>query len=368
MVIKMLKQSKIAILMIAIAIIAMAAPASAYFTSQNIETKAERIVGIADEARHTVMNLADRIESNATTMQLIIDAGLDGQFYGNLSICVEAGTTVGGETVTEDGEGWTYLNAANQSLLAGEYEDAIANARDALAIFRDVLKSIHVILLEAGVETGQVLDSQVIQEAIDRSLDRIAELRALLSDEAEITSKLDEAENLLNEATSLLELNETTDAAANLREANALISQVCLYLKNVAERLNPDRIRGFLDEAYQYRERFRERFGRAWNEEIDVDKFLQALGYQNEEEFMAHFQEMIQNAQGAENIEDAIQSLKEIGQMIRTMDANLTQEMSHHGGNFGQAMPSSGFGQDGSSSFGQGIGSGFGNMGGGNSP
>jgi hypothetical protein len=360
MVIKMLKRSKIAILMVAIAILAMAAPASAYFSSQNIETKAERMVDIADEARDIVMNLADRIEANATAMQLIIDSELDDQFYGNVSVCVEAGTTVGGETVTEDGEGWTYLNAANQSLLPGEYEDAITNAREALAIFRDSLRSIHVILLEAGIETGQLLDSQVIQEAINRSLDRITELRALLSDDAEITSKLDDAETLLNEATSMLELDETADAAANLRDANVLISQVCQYLKNVAEELNPARIRGYLDEAYQYKERFREKFGRAWNEEIDVDKFLQALGYQNEEEFMAQFQEMIENAQGTENIEDAIQSLHEIGQMIQRMDANLTQEMGHHIGHFGQATTGSSFGQE--------TGSGFGNMGGGNRP
>lgn len=348
--------------MILVAVIAMAAPASAYFSSQNIETKAEVMVEIADEAKNRVIVLVDEVEANATAMELIIDADLNGQFYGNVSLCVEAGTTVGGEIATEDGEGWTFLNAANQSLLAGEYEDAIDNAREALAIFRDVLKSIHVILLEAGVETGQLLDSQVLQEAIDRSLARIEELRALLSDEAEITSKLDDAENLLNEANDLVQLNEIEDATAKLKDANVLISQVCQYLKNVAEKLNPARLRGYLNDAYQYRERFRARFGRAWNEEIDVDKFLQAQGYQNEEEFMARFQEMIEKAQGAENVRDAIQNLNEIGQMIQKMDFALSQEMGHHGGFNGQGMLGS------SNGFGQGMGSGFGNMGGGNSP
>jgi hypothetical protein len=63
---------------------------------------------------------------------------------------------------------------------------------------------------------------------------------------------------------------------------------------------------------------------------------------------------MIENAQGAENIKEAIQSLKEIGQTIRNMDSALTQEFGHHRGGQGQSMP--------------GKGNGYGNMGGGNSP
>jgi len=348
-----MKTTKIAILMIVVTVIAFAAPASAYFSSQNIETKAERMVDIAGEARDTVTDLVASVEANATAMQLIIDAELEDQFYGNLSLCVEAGTTVGGETATEDGEGWTYLNAAEQALVAGEYEDAIDNAREALEIFRGVLRSIHVILCEADVEIGQLLDPQILQEAIERSQDRIIELRALLAD-TDMLTKLDDAEELLNNAQDLLELDEIEAAKDSLREANALISEVCQDLKEIAQELNPGRIRGYLNEAYQYRERFRERFGHAWDEEIDVDGFLQAAGYQDEEEFMAHFQEMIDKAQGSKNIGEAIQNLKDIGQMIQQMDSNLTQEFGRHRGGQGQGM--------------QGNGNGFGNMGGGNSP
>ncbi len=55
------------------------------------------------------------------------------------------------------------------------------------------------ILCEADVEIGQLLDPQILQEAIERSLDRITELRALLAD-TEMLTKLDDAEELLNEA------------------------------------------------------------------------------------------------------------------------------------------------------------------------
>jgi len=344
--------------MIVVTVIAFAAPASAYFSSQNIETKAERMVDIASEARYTVMDLVALVEADTNAMELITGAELDGQFYGNFSLCVEDGAPVGEETATDDGEGWTYLNAAEQALLAGQYdsgqyEDAIDNAREALAIFRDVLRSINVILYEADVEIGQLLDPQILQEAIERSQDRIKELRALLAD-TELRTKLDDAEEWRNNAQDLLELDEIEAAKDSLRKANALISEVCQDLKEIAQELNPSRIKGYLNEAYQYREKFRERFGHAWDEEIDVDEFLQASGYQNEEDFMAHFQEMIEKAQGSENIKEAIQNLKDIGQMIQKMDSDLTQEFGRHRSGQGQAMP--------------GNGNGFGNMGGGNSP
>ncbi len=349
-----MKTSRIAILTILVTIIVMAAPASAYISSQSLETKAERMVDIADGAQDRVMDLVALVEANATAMQLIKDADLDEQFYGNVSLCVKTGTIVNGTAVTEDGEGWTYLNDANQSLLAEEYEDAIDNAREALAIFRDVLRSIYVILVDSGVETEQLVDAELLQEAIERSLDRIEELRALLSPEAEIVTKLDEAEDLLNEANDLLLQDEFENAEDKLEEANALISQVCQYLKEVAQELNPSRIRDYCEEAGQYRDRFRDRFRGAWDEEFDVDEFLQTHGYQNEEEFMNRFQEMIENAQGAEDIEDAIQNLQEIGHMIRNIDEDLTQEVGRHRGHNGQEAATNG--------------SGFGNMGSGGSP
>ncbi len=63
---------------------------------------------------------------------------------------------------------------------------------------------------------------------------------------------------------------------------------------------------------------------------------------------------MIEKAQGSENVGEAIQNLKDIGQMIQKMDSDLTQEFGRHRGGQGQGM--------------QGNGNGFGNMGGGNSP
>ena len=361
----MLKQSKIAILMISVIAIAMVAPASAYLSSQNIETKAERMVDIADGARDRVLELVDLIEADATAMELITGAGLDGQFYANVSLCVEEGTTVGGEETLEDGEGWTYLDTANQTLLAEEYEEAIDNAREALTIFRDVLRAINVILIDAGVEIEQPLDVEVIQEAIDRSLNRVKELEELISVDAPIYEKLIEANDTLTTAIELLLLDNVEDAKSSLRDANILISEVCQYLKEIAQELNPQRIRDYCAGAYQYRERFRERFGQAGNEGFDVDGFLQGFGFQSEDEFMARFQETIQNAESIEDIEDALGDLEEIGRLIREMDQNLTQEMGRYRAQHGQAGSGSGFGQESSGSgYGQeASGSGYGQSG-----
>jgi len=347
-----MKASKIAILTILVTVVVMAAPASAYVMSQNIETKAERMVEIADGARETVMDLVALVEDNTTAKQLILDADLDEDFYGNVSLCVSDGTMVNGTEVTGDGEGWTYLDAANTSLLAGDYEDAIENAREALAIFRDVLRSINGILCDVGIETEQVIDTNVIQEAIDRSVDRIEQLQALIIDE-ELLGNLTDAEDLLNEAQALLNSGEIEDAEDALIEANSIISYVCQQLKQIAQELNPSRIERYLGNAHQYKEKFKEKFGHAWDEEIDVDELFRELGYENEEEFMAEFQEKIENAQGSKDFKDAIKSLKEIGQMIRKMDSALTREFGRHRGN-GQSIP--------------GNGNGYGNMGSGNSP
>jgi hypothetical protein len=340
-----MKTSKILILSILLTIVVMAAPASAYFSSQSTETKAERMIEIVEGALDRVLDLVALVEADETAMEKITYAGLDDQFYGNVSLC-------------EDGEGWIALEAAYDSLDIYEYEDAIDRAREALNIFRDVLRSIHVILCEADVEVGELLDPQILKEAIERSLDRITELRSILTD-TEMLTKLDEAEELLNQAQGLLEQEEIDAAKDNLMEANSLISQVCQELKQIAQELDPQRIRDYCEGAYQYRERFRERFAQAGTEGFNVNGFLQGYGYQNEEDFLARFQEMIQNAEGTKEIQNALENLEEIGRMIREMDQNLTQEMGHYQAQHGQTGSMGGYGQDGStSSFGQ-NGSGY---------
>jgi tetratricopeptide (TPR) repeat protein len=340
-----MRKNKIAILMILVTVAIMIAPASAYFAGQNIETKAERMVEIAEEALERVTDLAETVDTNVTIIDLLTDAGLYDYYIGNVSLC------------EEDGEGLTYLTAAQEAMSAAEetedYEAVIDNAREALEIFRDVLKAINGMLIDVGVETCPVCDENTIEEAIERSQERIDSLVALLADE-ELLTLLDQAQGNLTLAIDAIPI-DIEEAKEYLQTANELISEVCQSLRGIARELNPGRIQGYLEKAYQHRERMRERYRGAWENEEDIDEFLQGLGYENEEEFMNQFQEMIQNAQDAETVEEAIETLKEMGQMLRNMDNSFNQKMGNYGGQQGQQqMP--------------GNGSGFGNMGGGNSP
>ena len=106
------------------------------------------------------------------------------------------------------------------------------------------------------------------------------------------------------------------------------------------------------------------RFGQAGTEGFDVNGFLQTYGYQNEEDFDARFQEMIENAKGTEDLYDVLEDLEEIGRTIREMDGNLTYEVGQYRARRGQQAAGTGSGQEGSGS-GSGSGSGYGQNAGG---
>ena len=168
-----MKRSKFAIVAILITVVAMVAPASAFIGSQNIETKAERMYEIACSAQETVNGIIARVEVDETISALLDESDWI-EFDEQIALA--------------EGEGASALSAAFDYLYpSGEgsepdYEAAIESARDALEIFRDVLRAINDILVDAGVETGDLVDSQTLQEAIDRSQHRIDELLDLLQD------------------------------------------------------------------------------------------------------------------------------------------------------------------------------------------
>jgi len=348
------KRIRIATIASLVLLLVSAGSVSAIFSGQDPETRANRIVEIAEGASQKVGDLIDLVYANTTVVDMIETAGLTDDFGGNVTLYGE-----GNENVTN----------ANLALENDDYEGAIANATEALSIFREVYRSIQIILYNSDVKIGQLVDVDELEEAIERSLDRITELKELISTEAPIYSNLIDAEELLTQAKNLLPDN-IEDAKANLREANVLISEVCQYLKQVAQELNPQRIRDYCDEAEQYRYRFRGRFEQAGTEGFDVNGFLQTYGYQNEDDFMARFQEMIENARGTEDLDDVLEDLEEIGRTIREMDQNLTYEVGQYRERHGQQATGTGSGQEGSGSgYGQnagvygGSGSGSGQMG-----
>jgi hypothetical protein len=339
-VIDMRRQKKIAAIAALVLLLVSVGSSALVLGQPIIENRSTRIVQIAEDASETVGNLILRIEGNETIKTKIAEAELTEEFDNNVSLYYQ---------------GVSKYDEADALLGDGDYEGAISNSTEALSIFREVYRSINRILIDSDVILRPLVSAEELQEAIERSQERVDELKTLISTEAPIYSKLTEAEELLTEAKNAFLPDNVDDAKTNLREANVLISEVCNYLKEVAQELNPQRIRDYCEGAYQYRERFRGMFEKAGNEGFDVDKFLQGFGYQNEDDFMARFQEMIQNAEGAEKIEDALNDLEEIGRVIRQMDQSFTQEIGHYRAQHGQTGSMGGYGQEESSSGGSGY-------------
>jgi hypothetical protein len=311
------------------------------------ETRATNIVESAQAAEERVGELIDLVASNASALTMIETAGLTDAYEAN---------------VTLYGEGQQNVTNALECLEAEDYEGAIENATDAMSIFREVYRAINQILCDSDVKICQSVDPEELEDAIDRSLAKIEDLKDLISEEAEIYSNITAAEDLLLEAKNELLPDDIEGAKDNLREANALIRDVCLYLKEVAQDLNPGRIRDYCEEL-QSRYRFRERFGQAQTEGFDVNGFLQGAGYQNEDDFMTRFQEMIQNAQDTEDIEDAVDDLEEIGRFAREFDGSFNQQMGQFRAQHGQNNGGAGYGQQGSGSDGGQRNGGSGQMG-----
>jgi tetratricopeptide (TPR) repeat protein len=333
----MMKKRQLVVLAMVVSVIMAAAPVSAIFGQGQIQaTPAEELVEVADRAEQQVKNLIDLVYANETALQKIEDVGLIDELEGN---------------VTLYDEGMGNLTAAHDALELGDYEGAVDYATEALSIFREVFSSIHMILEDADLQKGQLIDNQGLLEAMTRQLQRIDRLREILPEDApdEIEQLLDDAEALLDidAAQALLLEGKATEVRDTLQQAKELISQVYDYLKEQAEGTNAWRIDGYCERV---RERIRERFMNGNQSGIDFTDVLESLGYQNENQFMETLENMIQTAKGkTENFKNALQDLEEIGQMVQEMDQALAQKMNQY--------------QNGSGSGSNGSGSGNGNMG-----
>ncbi len=340
----MMGRSRIAVLILLATVIASTAPVSAIFYAQgqNQESTAEKFVELADGAGQKVKDLIDLVYANETALQTIEDTGFLDELEGNVTLYYE-----GSENVTN----------AYDALAVGNYEGAIANATEALSVFREVFSSIHIILCNSGLQKGHLVDAQGLLEAIRRAIEKIERLREILPENAtEAVELLDQAEAYLDidlARTMLLE-GKVSEVVYNLAQANQLISQVYQYLKAQAEATNTLRICRYLEFCERERQRIRERFRLAANEGVNVTAALESLGYHNETEFEQALQNMIQTAQGkTEDITDVIQDLETISQTIREMDQAITQETNRYRERYGSP-------QGGGSGYGQGYGSGQG--------
>jgi len=346
----MIRKSRILIFALLATILVLVTPASAIFAGQgqvSSSSPAEELVRLAENAEQQVKNLIDTVYANETAIEKITDVELFHELEGN---------------VTFYNQGATTLTKAQDALELIDYEGAIGNATEALRIFREVFRSIHIILEDAGLQTGDIGDSYGLLEAYSRALERIEQLRELLPEEAtEFSALLDQAEALLDldAARVLLLEGKITEVTSNLAQANQLISEVYQYMKQQAEESNNFRVNGYLQEMEKARERIQERFRYAGDQGVDVGAILESLGYHNETEFMQALENMTQTAQGKiGDIDSVIQDLEALGQLTRQMNQTLTQEINRHQEQHGTGGSGSGTGGGTGGTGGSGTGSG----------
>jgi len=291
---------------------------SAYM--QNPENRAENYVELADKAQEQVQDFIDLIRVNETALEKIGEASLLDELEGNESLF---------------SQGVSNLTLAYGALEAGDYQAAVANATNALTIFRQVFVALHAILSGSGVSQGGLVDAQGLIEAMERNLVRVANLEQMnLSAEAQ--AKLGNAVAYLNIETARVWLQEgrVNEVVANLTQAKRLINEACLLIREQARAMLMTRMRNCLNGLEQARDRIMERLQFAENQGVNVTEMLGQMGYQNMEQFQQHMQAMIDEAeQNMGQIKNAIQNMNRIGEILRETDRGLTMHMQHHQGN-----------------------------------
>jgi tetratricopeptide (TPR) repeat protein len=294
---------------------------SAYI--QNPETKAQNYIELAENTQERVEDLIDLIRVNATALEKIEQAGLMDELEGN-------------ETLFSQGVG--NLTLAYNALEAEDYQDAIANATNALKIFRQVFVALHAILSESGVPKGGLVDAQGLLEAMEQALKRIEKLRQMdLTQEAQW--KLGNATACLNidEARVWLQEGRVNDVVGNLTQARRLISEACKLLREQAREMLMARMRKCFNGLERARDRVMERLRFAENQGFNMTEMLEQLGYQNMEQFEQHLQGLIdETEQSMWQIQNAIQDMNRIGKTLRQIDHGLTGYMQRHHGNEGK--------------------------------
>ncbi len=305
----------ITIFVLAAILVVTAVPSSltSAFSVQNVkDEKVEKFIDLAEEAGQKVGNLIDNIYVNETALDIIEAEGYRSDLEGNVSLYYK-----GLENVTN----------AYSSFENGDYEGAIANATEALRIFREVFKSLNIILEQSGIRKGELVDAQGLIVAMQRALERIERLRELL-DDPEALELLDEAEACLDIETArtwLLEgrVNET---AHNLTKANHFIAEAHKYLKLKAREINRVRVMNFLEQADRIMEQLMNRLRSARNKGFNITEILQTFGCRNEEEFREGIRNIIQSIRGKiEEFKNIIQDLNALFQRIREMNQQLAR-------------------------------------------
>jgi hypothetical protein len=289
-----------------VAVLALSAVMQAYAVAPAEDAqRAEQMVKAAETALFKVESFVNSTLQNINVASKLESLGLMGDLSGNASLLEQAKAL---------------LAEAKADIAAGNYTDAVAKAMEAMKVCRDVFKSIHEILEKAGVEEaeGPEIQAQGLLVAINRSLERIERIEAILPENAlDIKALLDQAAALLNvmEAEQLLKEGNVTEVAHRLAEANKLINQAFQLLKAKAEEKIAERVEKFKAKVEEWISGIAEKMN-----VTGLGEAMRRLGFGNMREFKAFIEDFVRQAKEdakAGRIGEVIGKLKKIGEKAK---------------------------------------------------
>lgn len=274
--------------------------------------RVENMLNIAYKARERVEYLISNVMNNVTLTNLISAAGLMDEFNGN---------------VTLFNEGKILLDEAKGAYDAGNYALALNKVSQALDLFRDVFKNIHVIVCKAGgcLEDENAIKAEGLIVAANRTLERINSIRELGDIPEEAYSKLSEAESLLNiaELRNLLAKGNVSGVAHRIADAEKLIADAIKIIKSKAEEKCAERVDKFIAKI---NETFNKIVEKARSLGVNASEVLKMFGFNNLNEIQEMKNNLIGKVKSFVKFGNVIQAIKEMNDAMEKI-RNMNREM-----------------------------------------
>jgi len=221
------------------------------------------------------------------------------------------------------------LDDAKACFAQGAYENATLKALEAMRFCREAYRTLHESLEEKGLvkpERPEMLEVQGrgILVAVNRSLERIERLEALIGRLKEALPQIEEnlalAKELLSQIQQLLATGNVSGAARRLAEANKLIGQAYGLFHSTVRAKVAERIEKYKLKVLEKLEEL----GKAVNATA-LNEALRGLGFENFEELKKLVKDRVNEAKekAKVGIEKALQKLEEVREKLEELRKGL---------------------------------------------
>jgi hypothetical protein len=288
-----------------------------FFAEAASQDSTQTLLTLTQQTKNQLDALINQIKENETTLQTAENYGLRNSFDGNVSLYAQ---------------GVENLTLAESQFASGNYDSAQASLIQALNTFHMVYTSMNSILNICDPQP-ELVDAQGLLEANNRAREQINWLRTVVPENATNTlALLNQAENCfnINSLNQLTTQEKITQTIANMEQGNALLAQVYQFLKTQGEESDSWRLTNYCNNMIAM---IQERFQYGNTQGVDVNGFMQSMGYNNEAEYIAELQQRIQEITSQPgDIQNKFASLNELSGLIQNTDQALNQEIIQQGG------------------------------------